>query len=149
MALLITMVQLAACLEYVPMEFEAVPDGADVTLGISDPQDPALLDTVGGGAEQVVGTIVRRSDSDIALYVSNVTYTDIRTPVQWPDREPVSIPLRLIDSVEERRLDRTRTWVAAGLAVLGVAIAYTVVAIEGGGTDGGSDKPDNGDGEVQ
>lgn len=147
--LLIAVVHFTGCLQYVPMEYESVPVGADVTVAINDPRDPALFDSVGGGAEQVVGTIVRRSDSEIALAVSTVTYTGLRTPVQWPERDPVSVPRNLVESVQERRLDRTRTWAAAGLAVLGVAIAYTVVAIEGGGTDGGSDRPNNGNGEVQ
>lgn len=150
MVLLLTaVVPFTGCLRYVPMEFEAVPVGAEVTLAITDPRDPALLDTVGGGAEQVVGTIVHRSDSEIALHVSSVAYTDLRTPVQWPEREAVSVPRHLVESVQERRIDRTRSWAAAGLAVLGVALAYTVVSLEAGGTEGGSDKPDNGDGEVQ
>lgn len=148
-AILMMVVYFAGCLRYVPMDFETIPLGADVAVDITEPRDPALTDLVGPGAERVVGTLLRRSDTDLVLSVASVHYMDIAMPVQWPEREAVALPRHLLDAIEERQVDRTRSWVAAGLATLGIALVSAAITLEGGGTEGGSGKPDTGNGEVQ
>ena len=125
------------CYTSVPVWNGAPSPGQEVTVGISDRGRVALAPRIGEGALQVSGRLVEATDSGFTLSVRGVRYIAGSEPMRW-NGERVAIPREAISGVQERRLSRTRTWIAVGLVAVAVA-AVATLAIVGFGT--GDDGP--------
>lgn len=134
------------CYTYLPV-WDRVPEaGKEVAVGISDRGREILAPRIGPGARLLSGRVAGLSDSALTLSVSSVEYMMSAQPARW-NGEMVSIPRDLLSGVQERKLSKSRTWVAVGIAVLAVATLSTVV-IAGAGSDSPSDRLP-GDGQTQ
>jgi hypothetical protein len=144
LALLLALLQLAGCYTYVPVGTARPQPGSRVAIAITDRGRVALTEPVGPGARRLEGDLVEATDTSIVMAVSSVRYLDLSVPARWSGQR-VELRPDHIGDVRERRLHRTRTWFAVGLAALGV-IATTFVAVGGFGGDAVPDRPDNGNG---
>jgi hypothetical protein len=144
-ALVLFSVHLVSCVHYVPADPAALPAGADVTVGITDRGRSELREALGPGAEWVDGRLLSQTEAELVLSVTAVRHADLAASVPWAG-ERVAIPRALVREVQERTVDRTRTFIAAGIAVL----VITLVSLRGFGVlghedDDGSGGPRNGE----
>jgi hypothetical protein len=142
-ALLLLLPQLTGCYHYVPATTSTLPNGTRVSLGLTDPGRVALADAVGPGVRRIEGQILTSTDTAVVLSVLTVQHVDLNVPVKWRG-ERVAISRNFVSDVSEWRLSKGRSWLLAGLIVVGAAVASTI-AITGFGSDPGSDKPGNGE----
>ena len=135
------------CYTYVPVWNGVPAPGRDVEVGLADQGRVALAPQVGPGANKLRGRVLQRSDSVFLLAVSAVRYIDTPAIAKWSG-ERIAVSKDFVGGMSERRLSRSRTWIAAGLAAIAVA-GITQIAIVGGGTDPGTPRPGEGPGPVQ
>lgn len=132
------------CYTYVPVWTGSPADGAQLEVGLADRGRVALAPQLGAGANRLRGRLVQHSDSQLVLAVSSVKYIDAPARAKWTGEE-ITITRDYTSGIAERRLSRTRSWIAAGLAVAALA-AISTIAITGFGTDGGNNRPTDGGG---
>jgi len=137
---------LAGCFHYVPAGAAPLPGGTEVSVGITDRGRVALTEDVGPGVRRIGGRLLESTDTSIALAVTSVQYLDLDITARWAG-ERVELSRDHVGEIRERRLSRSRTWAAVGLAAAGL-VASTLIAISGFGTDTGSNVPP-GDGQGQ
>lgn len=138
---------LLGCYSYVPVRVDAAsPQGREIAVRVSDRGRVLLERQVGSGVQRLEGRLVASTDSTLSLALTAVQYVDHPAPVRWTG-ETVTIDRNTVIDVAERRLSRSRSWLAGGIAAL-VAAALTTLAIEGFGGSGGDNRPP-GDGNPQ
>ena len=138
-ALLLLIPHLTACYQYVPVVTTQLPAGTRVSLGLTDPGRGALADAVGPGVQRIEGQLLNTSDTAVVLSVLAVQHVDLGVPVKWRG-ERVAISRDFVRDVREWRISKGRSFLLAGLIVVG-AIAASTIAISGFGSDPGSDRP--------
>ncbi|HEX6308599.1 MAG TPA: hypothetical protein VFZ69_10455 [Longimicrobiales bacterium] len=138
---LLLMLQLTGCFTYVPVTGTAVPEGSRVALAVTDRGRVALAEPVGPGVRRIEGDMMSMTDTSVVLSVSSIQYMDLAVPARWAG-ERLEISRDYIGEMRERRLSRSRTWLAIGLGAL-AAVGVAFVAIEGFGGDGIGDRPDD------
>ena len=126
------------CYTYVPLWQGTPQTGTLIAVGLSDRGRAELANRIGPGARQLTGRVAGLSDSSLTLAVSSVTYIGPGTPMIW-NGEMVVIPRDVVSGIQERRLSKTRSWLAAGAAVAAIALISTL-AITGFGSDPPSDR---------
>lgn len=124
---------LAACYRLTPVDATSPPTGMDVRLTLSDAGAVAMAPLIGPRIEAVEGRVLQAPDSAYVLAVQSVIARGGRT-MTW-SQERLSIPRTAVASVRTRTLDRKRTWLAAGLTVVG-ALALGEAFGLGSGFDG-------------
>jgi hypothetical protein len=139
-ALLTVPTVLSACHRYVPVT-GALPEGARVSIDLTDRGTVELARFVGPGVGALEGQIVRMDDSVVTIGVKTARQ---RNGIEsyWAG-EQVPIDRDYIATVEERQISRPRTAVAAAgftLLLSALAVAFT------GGFSGGSAGGDGGTG---
>lgn len=121
------------CYTYVPL-WNGVPQpGAEISLGLSDRGRNALAGPLGPGAREVAGQLVSSTDSAFVIGVKEVTYIGSGAAAKW-NGEKITVPRDYVSGLAERRLSKSRSWIAVGIAV-GVAALATTVALNGFGTN--------------
>lgn len=135
---------LGGCFAYVPTELDRIPDGEAVRVLLS--RDAALRLTDQGAEELVsldrptlAGALRRRADGGLALRVP-VRGGSVDGPAR-PIVQELLLERADVLSVEQRRLDRTRTTFASAAAV-GAATAAVVLIV--GGSEGQLDRSNPG-----
>ncbi len=146
-ATLLLLFHVSGCYHYVPVSSTSLPVGANVSVGISDQGRIALTEPVGPGVRRLSGMVVASTDTTVVLAVNGVDYIDLDTTVRW-DGERVTLSRSFINDIRERQLSKRRTWLMAGLVVVG-AVLVSTLAITGFGSDGGDREPDPGPGQQQ
>jgi len=147
-ALVVVATHLGACFRHAPADFATVPTGAQLLVTINDRGRTELREVLGPGAERVDGRLLSHTDDEIVLSVTSVRHADLREPVQWSG-DAVTIPRDMVGPVQERSLDRNRSWLVGGLLVVGAVIASTIsLTGRGGGGNGDNGPPANGEGET-
>lgn len=126
------------CYSYVPLWNGSPQVGTDISLGLSDRGRTALAGPLGPGARLVAGRLVSSTDSAFVIGVREVTYIGSGTAAKW-NGEQISVPRDYVSGLAERRLSKSRSWIAVGIAV-GVAALATTVAVNGFGTNGSDGK---------
>ena len=126
------------CYTYVPLWQGTPRAGTLVAVGLSDRGRAELANRIGPGVRQLTGRVATLSDSSLTLAVSSVTYIGPGAPMTW-NGEMVVIPREVVSGIQERRLSKSRSWIAAGAAVAAIALISTI-AIAGFGSDPPSDK---------
>jgi hypothetical protein len=111
--------------------------GQKVYIRLTDQGSVDLARYIGPQMVAIEGIVADAADGEIAL---KVTRTEQRNgvDVSWA-QEPVTVPRSAISSVQERSLDKRRTWMfAAGLGGLVIAVAILIGSgvLTGGGGEG-------------
>ena len=126
------------CYTYVPLWNGAPQPGSEISLGLSDRGRTALAGPLGPGARMIAGRLVNGSDSAFVIGVREVTYIGSGTAARW-NGEVITVPRDYVSGLAERRLSKSRSWIAAWIAV-GVAALATTVALNGFGTNASDGK---------
>jgi nucleotide-binding universal stress UspA family protein len=111
----------------------SLPAGRRVAVELTAQGGAALTGILGPQVERVEGEVVRVAADSLHLAVIKTERFGARED-SW-QRQQIGIPTSAIHRVAERRLDRKRSWITAGLLVLGAAAAAALV--RGGGLGGG------------
>jgi len=134
----------SGCYANVPVPVQPVP-GSTIVLTLNDNGRAALGPRIGASVESVEGTLDTRSDSSYTLRMTGVTFTNGQTN-KWTN-EQLMVPNQFVSEAAERQLSRTRTALAAGLALGSVVLFAATRGLLGLG-DPGKD-PGTGTGEGQ
>lgn len=100
--------------------------GTEVSLGLTDRGRVALADRLGPGALDVSGRLASATDSAYVVDVTRVAYIDGGRVAKW-NGEAVSVAKNDVSRVAERRLSKSRSWLAAGIAAGLLALATGIV----------------------
>jgi hypothetical protein len=142
-ALVLLLLQLTGCYQYVPVRTPQLPAGALVSVGLNDRGRVELAERIGPGVRHLGGAVVTTSDSAMVLAVSTVDYMDVPVPVRW-NGERVQLSRQFLNEVRERRLSRSRSLIMAGVLTIGAALVSTL-ALTGFGSNSEPDRPGGGD----
>lgn len=134
----------ASCYRFTPIEGASPERGLDVRLELSDAGSVNLAPLIGPRIAAIDGRVLEPGDTAIVLAVQAVVAQGGRS-MAW-SQERLSVPRTAVTSVRTRTLDRKRTWLAAGLGVVG-AIALGEVFGLGSGFDGLLGGPNGGGGK--
>jgi hypothetical protein len=119
LAVLIGTVHLCtACYQYVPVQ-TAPAVGSQVGLDINDDGRVALRDQLGPGVARIEGRLAAVEGDVIVVQASSVT--QIRGRPMPADTVSVRVSRGYVESMDERRLSRSRSYIAIGVAVAIVA----------------------------
>ena len=137
------LVSSTSCYRLIATEGGAPAVGRELVLELSERGGIDLAPQLGVQLKSVTGRI---TDFRENAYKVAVTQTNSRSGVEtiWRGEE-VSIGRDLVVSVAERRLDKRRSWLVAGLSVVGAALAGSAFGINTGldglfGGRGGGDR---------
>jgi hypothetical protein len=110
------------------------PDrGQEVRLELTDEGSVRMAPMIGPRIGAIDGKVIEPGDTAIVLAVQAVVAQSGRS-MNWSD-ERLTVPRSAVSSIRTRTLDRKRSWIAAGLTVVG-AIALGEVFGIGNGFDG-------------
>lgn len=123
------LVSTTACYMRVPLETPTPPPSTRVVASVTDSGTVALGNAIGPGAIEVEGLVAKTDAEAWELLLLRVDHRDGRSVV-W-NREPVTFPHGALANPTERRLDRTRSWVAAGLITAGAIAAASMFRLIG------------------
>ncbi len=111
----------AGCYTYTPLDTSArIQAGEHVAVEFTDQGRAALSDRLGTGVVRLEGTLTRTDSQDLFLEVWRVA--QIGGAIQRWSGEDVSFSRAFVSSVESRNLNMTKTWLAAGVAVVSVVL---------------------------
>lgn len=131
--MLLLAAQANACYTFTPIEGTTPPSGRDLRLELSDEGSVRLAPLIGPRIGAIDGRALDSNDSAIVVAVQGVVAQSGRT-MQW-SQERLSVPRSAVSSVRGRTLDRKKTWLVAGLGVIG-AIGLSQAFGLGSGFDG-------------
>ncbi|MGQ0537449.1 MAG: hypothetical protein ACT4R6_00760 [Gemmatimonadaceae bacterium] len=117
-----------------PIDAAVPPDGKQISLELTDAGAVLLAPSLGAQLEAVNGRVAMASDTAISLGVTSTRHRNGRESL-WSG-ERVSVPLTAVARMQERRLDKQRSWLASGLAVAGVLLLGAAFGVTGTGLDG-------------
>src|ERR1700738_1356423 len=134
------LLMVSACYRYTPIDGGSSSVGREVVLELSERGSIDLAPQLGAQLKSVSGRI---SDFSGDVYQVSVTQTTSRGGVETLWRgENAAVPRAYVTGVGDRQLDKRRTSVAAGLTVLGVALAGRAFGVNGlEGILGGGGRP--------
>ncbi len=140
--LALTLLATAACYSYQPIAYEQVQPGTRVRARLTPQESQRLAEYIGYTSRDLDGQVVGHDDGSLLLEVPGRTAqqgAEVRRFVQRVD-----IPQSSLVEIEERRLNRTKTFVAIG----GAAAVATYVVISqfvstGSGRGDGKGGPNN------
>jgi hypothetical protein len=135
-ALVLLLPYLTGCYTYAQPIVTPVPVGSEVEVSVSEAGRTQLAELIGPGVRRVHGRVVETSDTSMVLSVSAVEHQGLGVPVSWAGQQ-VAISRDMTADVRVRTLSRSRSYIAAGLAVLGAAL-LSLIVIGGFGTDDGA-----------
>ncbi|MGK2962985.1 MAG: hypothetical protein ACSLFK_12685 [Gemmatimonadaceae bacterium] len=121
----------SACYTQVPLETASPPPETRVIARVTDSGAVAIGAKVGPGATEVEGVVASANQHEWTLNLLRVDYRGGISTV-W-NREPVIFPRYALSHLMEKRVNKQRSWMAAGLFVVG---AFAVTRLFGhGGSD--------------
>lgn len=123
----------ASCYRFTPIEGATPERGLEVRLALSDEGSVRMAPMIGPRISAIDGRVLEAGDTAIVLAVQSVVAQGGRT-MGW-SQERLSVPRMAVASVRTRTLDRKRSWILAGLTVVG-AIALGEAFGLGSGLDG-------------
>ncbi len=132
----ITSLLLAACYTQIPLETAVPAPATRIVATVTDSGAVALGNAIGPGALEVEGVVEEATADSWKLQMLRVDDRFGKSNV-W-QRQVVNFPRYTLTRPEVRRLDKTRSWLAAGGIIAGAFLsAQAFSAIIGG------DGPDN------
>lgn len=122
---------IAGCYTQVPLETATPAPDTRVIARVTDSGAVVIGSSVGPGASEVEGVIASATPDAWTLNLLRVEYRG-GTSTVW-NREPVAFPRYALSHTTQKRISKSRSWMAAGLIVAG---AYAVTRLFGyGGSD--------------
>lgn len=118
--LLAVLASLGACYTYSPVDTGVTPAGEVVAFDISDRGRVALSDRFGPGLQRVEGRLARVEGDDMVLNVIRVAHLGGESS-QWSG-ESVRLQREYVGQMSVRHLSRQRSFLAAGIATVGLAV---------------------------
>lgn len=114
----------AACYSRTPIATSTPVPSTQIIARLTDSGVVEMGRTIGSGAYEIEGVI---AEADPSVWKLHLTRVEQRTgsSIKW-NRELVSFPRFALTDVIEKRFDRTRSWMAAGLVVAGAIVAAVV-----------------------
>jgi hypothetical protein len=91
-----------------------------VRVDLTDAGSVRLAQQVGPRIAAIDGRTLQSNDSSIVIAVAAVIAQNGRS-MSW-SQERLSVPRDAVSSVRTRALDRKKTWIVAGLSVVGVLV---------------------------
>ena len=131
-----------ACYRYTPIDSPSPALGTEVRVRLTDAGAIALAPLVGTRIEVVDGRISSIADTAVTLSVTGTT-DRLGSEVTWKG-EQVSFPRSAVAGLEQRSLDRGKSYLAGGIAaglVVAVGIGFSISGDGGGGKTGGTGSP--------
>lgn len=123
----------AGCYRLTPIETLVPAPGTDVRLGLTDAGSVHMAPLIGPRIGAIDGRAMESSDTAYVVAVQAVVAQGGRS-MPW-SMERLTVPRSAVSSVRVRTLDRKKTWLVAGLGVVG-AIALGQAFGLGTGFDG-------------
>ena len=119
-----------ACYKSVPVDSSAVTPGREVVLDLTERGAIELGSQLGAQLRSVSGRVSAVSPE---RYDVSVSQTTSRGGVETIWRgESASIRREYVDRLYERRIDKKRSWLVAGLTVVGAVLAGEAFGIDTG-----------------
>lgn len=134
----------AGCYVQQPLETAIPAPATRVVAQVTDSGSVAVGGRLGPGAVEVEGIVASADESAWNLNLLRVSYRG-GTSSTW-NRETVSFPRFALSNATERHLDKTRSWIVAGLIAGGAILAsqvFSEFSSAGGDGDGGGPTPQN------
>jgi hypothetical protein len=129
-----------ACYAQQPIGVSVPAPTTRIIAQVTDTGSVAMANTIGAAAVEVEGVV---ADADATTWKLQMVRVDHRggNSSRW-NRETVTFPRYALTNVRETRLDKRRSWVAAGI-VTGLVVALTVLfgAVISGSTGEGEPPP--------
>ena len=110
----------SGCYRLTPIEGSTPAPGKEVRLSLSDEGSVRLAPLIGPRISAIDGRALESSDSALVVAVEAVVARGGRS-MSW-SQERLSVPRNAVSSIRTRTFDRKRTWIVAGLGVVGVVV---------------------------
>lgn len=131
------LVSVAACYTQRPVSTPEPASETRIVAAVTDVGIVEMGNAIGPGAVEVEGVIASADASVWQVRLLRVDHRGGRSAV-W-NRELVSFPRYALTNPRERRLDRTKSWLVAGLITVSAILAARVYHLVGGDDTGGTD----------
>ena len=127
---------LVACYSQHPLTAPVPVLGTQIVAELTDSGTVVMGNQLGPGVTEVEGYVAEVDGSSWKLLMTRVEQRGVGSTM-W-NREPVTFPRSALTHVTERRLDKKRSWLAAGvIATAAIVVARTFGAFSFGGESGG------------
>ena len=126
---------LAACYTERPVTSTTPLSSSRIIAQVTDTGAVAMASAIGVGAVQVEGIVADADASSWKLHLLRVTQRG-GASTRW-NRELVTFPRNALSNAREKRLDKRRSWIVAGMitaAVLAATLLFGPAITGGGGT---------------
>jgi len=107
----------SSCYRFTPIEGSAPEAGREVRLALSDEGSVRMAPLIGPRIDAIDGKVMETSDTALVVGVQAVVAQGGRS-MAW-NMERLTVPRSAVSSVHSRTLDRKKTWIVAGLGVVG------------------------------
>lgn len=107
----------SGCYRLTPIDGSAPEAGREVRLALSDEGSVRMAPLIGPRIGAIDGRVVASSDTALVVGVQAVVAQGGRS-MAW-NMERLTVPRSVVSSVHSRTLDRKKTWMVAGLGVVG------------------------------
>ena len=107
----------SSCYRFTPIEGTTPAVGKEVRLSLSDEGSVRLAPLIGPRIEAIDGRTVEVTDTAFVVAVEAVLMQGGRS-MTW-SMEKLSVPRGAVSSIRTRTLDRRKSWIMAGLGVIG------------------------------
>ena len=126
---------LCACYESVPIELARVQPGTKIRISLTDAGADSLARYLGPGVETIDGKLISTDDRGVSLSVSQVAMKSGQD--QFWKGETVVIPRYSLNTVQARRINKSKSLLLGGAFVVALAsIKLSGVAGGNGGSSG-------------
>lgn len=129
-----------ACYTQRPLGMAAVAPATRVVAQVTDTGAVVMANVIGLAATEVEGIVADADASRWRLHVVRVEHRG-GNAVMW-NREVVAFPRIALTNVRERRIDKKRSWIVAGLITAAIVTATVLFSsVLGGDESGGTPVP--------
>lgn len=128
----------SSCYRFTPIEGATPAPGQEVRLSLTDEGSVRLAPLIGPRIEAIDGRIAQTTDTALVVAVQAAVTRDGRA-MTW-SMERLTLPRSAVSSIRTRTLDRKKSWILAGLGVVGAIALGEAFGIGngfGGFLDGG------------
>ena len=130
---LMLLIGMGACWVETPIGTAVPAPETRVVAQVTDSGTVAMASLIGAGATAVEGVVASADAASWELALLEVRHRD-GSAIGW-NRERVVFPRSALADPRERRIDRTRSWLAAGAVAVGAILAAGLFDVIGGGDE--------------
>jgi hypothetical protein len=132
------MVSLAGCYTQRPLALAVPAPATRIVATVTDEGVVAMSNAIGPGSTEVEGIVVSANAETWTLQMLRVNHRGGQSVI-W-NREEVAFPRAALANVTERRLDKKRSWMTAGLITASALLVGGLFGVITGG-EGGEEPP--------